>query len=81
MPTFVNPSNDDLTQALTVPPAARELPGKADPNALNAILAALNSDRPIQVIFPGEIGMDADGEPLVTESRSYMIGEATPLES
>jgi hypothetical protein len=52
----------------------------ADADISEAIRAALNSHRPIVVIFPGEPTFDADGLLGMSQPRIVHPGEAEPVE-
>lgn len=69
-----NPSRDEMIAALEAQ-TARELPPAPSADERMALLDALDSDRPITVIFHGEPTMNAEGEPAVSNARVYRVGE------
>ncbi len=74
MTTFTNPTPDQIIHELTKP-MIRELPIAPDPATVAALLEAVNSGRPITVVFPGEVVEDSDGHLHMTEPMVHRVGE------
>jgi hypothetical protein len=79
MPTWINPTDDEVVAELSKP-AARELPTTPNPEVVVAVKDATASGRPLQLVVPGEMTEDAAGRLGMSENTVYAVGDFVPVE-
>jgi hypothetical protein len=79
MPTWINPSEDEVFAELAKP-VNRELPVAPDPEVIAALKDAIASGRSLRVIVPGDVTPDVHGRLGVSDNTVYAVGDVLPAE-